>query len=170
MYFHFALPFNPSNLAVARKKKTHAFGRLPIENKKIAITTVPYIDCVVRLTYSTPLSSNAGSSIDDVRITYFHRMSPPSQPNLLPQDTHEEQEEIPNRKPRKDEIDDVVHHLDREHTLAAKAMAGIEDLSEVREGVNGSEERSIEPATALEDEFVQRVWNVRFSHRVANVF
>ena len=49
-------------------------------------------------------------------------------------------------------------------------MTGIEDLSEVREGVDGSEEGPVEPATALEDELVQRVWDVGFSHRVAHIF
>lgn len=49
-------------------------------------------------------------------------------------------------------------------------MARIEDLSEVREGVDSSKEGSIEPATALEDELVQRVRDIGFSHRVANVF
>lgn len=60
-------------LAAPEETTTHALGRLPIENRKTAITIVPYIDCVVRLTYSTPLSWNDGSSIDEVRITYFHK-------------------------------------------------------------------------------------------------
>jgi len=90
--------------------------------------------------------------------------------NIVLDDTYEEQKEITNRKPCKDEINDVVHHLDREHAFAAKAMASIENLPEVREGVYGSEEGSVEPATALEDELVQRVWDVGFSHRVAHIF
>ena len=66
-------------------------------------------------------------------------------------------------KPCENHIDDVVHRLYHQQDFAGKTMARTHDLTSMRNSVGGSEERSVEPSSALADKLRQSFGHVRFS-------
>jgi hypothetical protein len=61
--------------------------------------------------------------------------------------------EIGEGRPSEEELNGIVYELELEDNLAEKALARCPDPEHVDGGVEGSEERAVEPSASLRDEF-----------------
>ena len=77
----------------------------------------------------------------------------------------EDQEEVTDLKPGEDHADSLVYVEDNEHEFAQETMVAAEELVEVNNRVHGSEERSIQPSSSLQDEFRHLIRYISLSCR-----
>ena len=72
-------------------------------------------------------------------------------------------------KPRGDQVQDIIGNLREQRHLSAKAMPRTHHLSDMCDGVGCSEERAIQPSTALTDEFWQVIRDVGLANSTLDV-
>lgn len=63
----------------------------------------------------------------------------------------EEDVVVGQSKPSESEVDERIERLNDQHDLSRERMTGSDELSGMRQRINGSEEGSIEPTTTLGD-------------------
>lgn len=72
----------------------------------------------------------------------------------------EDQEEVTDTEPREDHRDRLVDKFNHQHELAKEAVITAEDLVEVGNSVDSSEETTVQPATTLENELGHLIWHI----------
>ena len=75
----------------------------------------------------------------------------------------ENQEEVANCEPGEDHADGLVYKFDHEHQLSQETVVAPEQLVEVGNGVDSSEETTVQPSTSLQDQLRHGIRDIGLS-------
>ena len=73
-------------------------------------------------------------------------------------DEVESQIEVCERKVREEQLDKLVDKFNVQEDLASKSVIRLQNLSELDQGVDGSEEGTVQPSSSLGDELGNGIW------------